>query len=124
MPGLLADHGIPSKPQDLTHHRCCNIRLPTSGGLYAWEFERDGRKVTRREPLLRTPEGSFCRRLHQACRGRGTATRQLNIEAGNIARNPMPFIRSPRPMVTRAWPTSYLKQNDIWRPWNPETRIL
>jgi DNA-binding transcriptional LysR family regulator len=25
--------------------RCCNIRLPTSGGLYAWEFERDGRSV-------------------------------------------------------------------------------
>jgi DNA-binding transcriptional LysR family regulator len=23
----------------------CNIRLPTSGGLYAWEFERDGRSV-------------------------------------------------------------------------------
>jgi DNA-binding transcriptional LysR family regulator len=30
---------------NLTHHRCCNIRLPTSGGLYAWKFERDGRKV-------------------------------------------------------------------------------
>src|SRR3979490_870419 len=41
-PAYLADHGIPGEPQDLTHHRCCNIRLPTSGGLYAWEFERDG----------------------------------------------------------------------------------
>jgi hypothetical protein len=30
----LADHGIPVEPQDLTHHRCCNIRLPTSGGFY------------------------------------------------------------------------------------------
>jgi len=44
-PAYLADHGIPVEPQDLTHHRCCNIRLPTSGGLYAWEFERDGRSV-------------------------------------------------------------------------------
>jgi DNA-binding transcriptional LysR family regulator len=44
-PAYLADHGIPVEPQDLTHHRCCNIRLPTSGGLYAWEFERDGRRV-------------------------------------------------------------------------------
>jgi DNA-binding transcriptional LysR family regulator len=41
----LADHGIPVEPQDLTHHRCCSIRLPTSSGLYAWEFERDGRRV-------------------------------------------------------------------------------
>jgi DNA-binding transcriptional LysR family regulator len=45
-PAYLAEHGIPVEPQDLTHHRCCNIRLPTSGGLYAWEFERDGRSVT------------------------------------------------------------------------------
>src|SRR5260370_6862548 len=44
-PAYLADHGIPVGPQDLTHHRCCNIRLPTSGGLYPWEFERDGRSV-------------------------------------------------------------------------------
>jgi hypothetical protein len=27
----VADHGVPVEPQDLTHHRCCNIRLPTSG---------------------------------------------------------------------------------------------
>jgi DNA-binding transcriptional LysR family regulator len=44
-PAYLADHGIPVEPQDLTHHRCCNVRLPTSGGIYAWEFERDGRSV-------------------------------------------------------------------------------
>jgi len=44
-PAYLAEHGIPVEPQDLTHHRCCNIRLPTSGGLYVWEFERDGRSV-------------------------------------------------------------------------------
>ncbi len=25
-------------PQDLTEHRCINLRLPTRGGLYAWEF--------------------------------------------------------------------------------------
>ena len=44
-PAYLADHGFPVEPQDLTRHRCCNIRLPTSGGLYAWEFERNGRSV-------------------------------------------------------------------------------
>jgi DNA-binding transcriptional LysR family regulator len=44
-PDYLADHDIPVEPRDLTHHRCCNIRLQTSGGLYAWEFERDGRRI-------------------------------------------------------------------------------
>src|SRR5258708_10542436 len=44
-PAYLAAHGVPVEPQDLTHHRCCSIRLQTTGGLYAWEFERDGRCV-------------------------------------------------------------------------------
>src|ERR1700736_2762824 len=33
----------PAKPQDLTAHDCINIRLPTYGGIYAWEFEKRGR---------------------------------------------------------------------------------
>ena len=44
-PAYLARHGTPREPHDLTGHRCCNIRLPTAGGLYAWEFEREGRSV-------------------------------------------------------------------------------
>jgi DNA-binding transcriptional LysR family regulator len=35
----------PETPQDLIAHNCINLRLPTYGGLYAWEFERDGREV-------------------------------------------------------------------------------
>lgn len=35
----------PRTPYELTQHRCINLRLPTLGGLYAWEFERDGRPV-------------------------------------------------------------------------------
>lgn len=42
-PAYFAAHGRPRTPQELTGHRCINIRLPTYGGLYAWEFERDGR---------------------------------------------------------------------------------
>jgi DNA-binding transcriptional LysR family regulator len=33
------------KPQELTGHRCINLRLPTSGGLYAWEFAKAGREL-------------------------------------------------------------------------------
>jgi DNA-binding transcriptional LysR family regulator len=35
----------PVTPQDLTDHNCINMRLPTYGGLFAWEFERDGREL-------------------------------------------------------------------------------
>ena len=35
--------GVPETPEQLATHRCINMRLPTLGGLYAWEFERDGR---------------------------------------------------------------------------------
>jgi len=36
---------LPKKPQDLTEHNCINLRLPTHGGLYAWEFEKGGREL-------------------------------------------------------------------------------
>src|SRR4051795_10974817 len=35
----------PRKPQDLIAHRCINLRLPTHGSLYAWEFERGNREI-------------------------------------------------------------------------------
>jgi DNA-binding transcriptional LysR family regulator len=35
----------PQTPRDLTAHDCINLRLPTYGGLYTWEFEKDGRAV-------------------------------------------------------------------------------
>jgi DNA-binding transcriptional LysR family regulator len=44
-PKYLAKHPSPKVPQDLMAHRCINQRMPTSGGLYVWDFERRGRKV-------------------------------------------------------------------------------
>jgi DNA-binding transcriptional LysR family regulator len=38
----------PKKPQDLTEHNCINLRLPSHGGLYAWEFEKGGRELRAR----------------------------------------------------------------------------
>jgi DNA-binding transcriptional LysR family regulator len=35
----------PKRPQDLISHNCINLRLPTHGGLYAWEFEKAGREL-------------------------------------------------------------------------------
>ena len=35
----------PKTPQDLIGHNCITLRLPTHGGLYAWEFEKGGREL-------------------------------------------------------------------------------
>jgi DNA-binding transcriptional LysR family regulator len=40
-----AKRAPPKTPQDLIDHNCINLYLPTYGGLYAWEFERDGREL-------------------------------------------------------------------------------
>jgi len=44
-PRYFAVHPKPAKPQDLVAHSCINIRLPTYGGIYAWEFEKRGRAL-------------------------------------------------------------------------------
>jgi DNA-binding transcriptional LysR family regulator len=44
-PEYLARYGIPQSPHDLTTHRCFNIRQSSKGGLYVWEFEKDGRAL-------------------------------------------------------------------------------
>ncbi|MDW6005164.1 LysR family transcriptional regulator [Vibrio mangrovi] len=35
----------PTIPHELVEHNCINIRLPTYGGMYVWEFEKDGKEI-------------------------------------------------------------------------------
>lgn len=44
-PAYLDGRAAPIVPQDLTAHACIGLRLPTHGGLYAWEFQKEGREV-------------------------------------------------------------------------------
>jgi len=44
-PAYFEKHGKPKTPHDLTDHACINLRLPTRGGLYSWEFEQNGRPI-------------------------------------------------------------------------------
>ncbi|SAK57563.1 LysR family transcriptional regulator [Caballeronia ptereochthonis] len=41
-PEYFAGRPVPKTPRNLTDHQCINLRLPTHGGLYAWDFEKDG----------------------------------------------------------------------------------
>jgi DNA-binding transcriptional LysR family regulator len=44
-PTYFAARSKPTRPQELIGHNCINLRLLTHGGLYAWEFEKDGRAL-------------------------------------------------------------------------------
>ena len=57
-PSYFARRGVPKSPRDLADHACINMRLPTRGGLYAWEFEKGARKLNVRvegQLVLNTP---------------------------------------------------------------------
>lgn len=44
-PSYFAQNPPPMTPHELTAHNCINMRLATHGGMYAWEFEKDGQKL-------------------------------------------------------------------------------
>lgn len=44
-PGYLANNPMPKHPNDLVSHNCINMRQARAGGLYAWEFEKDGQEL-------------------------------------------------------------------------------
>lgn len=44
-PSYLESRSMPARPQDLTDHECINMRLPTRGGLYAWELKKGDHEI-------------------------------------------------------------------------------
>lgn len=44
-PDYFRRHPRPTNPQELTSHRCINLRMPTHGSLYTWEFSQNGREL-------------------------------------------------------------------------------
>jgi DNA-binding transcriptional LysR family regulator len=44
-PAYFQRHPKPKSPHDLTRHNCITIRLPTHGGIFAWEFEKKGQEL-------------------------------------------------------------------------------
>lgn len=41
-PDYFARYPVPKTPHDLTQHQCINMRMVRSGGIYVWEFDREG----------------------------------------------------------------------------------
>jgi DNA-binding transcriptional LysR family regulator len=44
-PAYFARNSAPATPRELTSHRCINLRFPTHGALYVWDFEKNGEKL-------------------------------------------------------------------------------
>lgn len=44
-PGYFKRHPLPQTPQDLMDHNCINVRLPTYGGIFPWDLEKDGQEI-------------------------------------------------------------------------------
>ena len=84
-PEYFAERPAPRRPQDLTEHNCINIRLPTRGGLYAWEFEKGRRKLNVRvEGQL--VFGTLALMLNAALAGFGVAFLPEDIVRPHLAR--------------------------------------
>lgn len=89
-PSYFADRTLPVSPQDLTDHTCINLRLPTYGGYYAWEFEQDGRRLNVRVDG-QLAFSSSAHILSAALGGAGLACipedlAQSHVEAGTLVR--------------------------------------
>ena len=87
-PAYFANHPTPATPHELTAHNCINLRLTTYGGLYAWEFEKEGQALNVRvqgqlvynssRPMLRAALAGF----GLACVPEDIA--RAHIEAGRL----------------------------------------
>jgi DNA-binding transcriptional LysR family regulator len=71
-PAYFAAHPIPEHPQELVTHTCINMRQTRGGGLYAWEFEREGQELRVRVDGQLTFNTSFAQ-VEAAVAGYGMA---------------------------------------------------
>ncbi|MDR3098957.1 MAG: LysR family transcriptional regulator [Paraburkholderia sp.] len=71
-PEYLKRHPAPKQPKDLLHHNCITLRLPTRGGLYAWELKKGKREIQVRVDGQCTFNGTY-QMLNAALDGAGLA---------------------------------------------------
>jgi DNA-binding transcriptional LysR family regulator len=89
-PPYFAEQKPPRTPHDLAQHNCINLRFPTLGGLYAWEFEKGGRALNVRvEGQLIVNDPALARQA--AIDGLGIAYLpedylQSDVDAGRLTR--------------------------------------
>lgn len=84
-PSYFEKRSEPKTPQDLIGHNCINLRLPTHGGLYAWEFEKGGRELRVRVEGQLVFNGAY-QMLNAALAGFGLAYVPEDLAQPHLAR--------------------------------------
>ena len=89
-PAYFSRHPKPVNPSDLVAHNCITLRMPTHGGLFMWEFEKNGQalKVRIEGQLV---FNTIAMRLESARQGLGLAYMpenvvQADVEEGRLIR--------------------------------------
>lgn len=96
-PEYLTAHPAPAVPNDLTGHQCINLRLPTHGGLYAWDFEKDGRSLSVRVQGQAIFNNTFLM-LQAALDGQGLAYVPLDLAEPHLSTGRL------LPVLKKWWP--------------------
>jgi DNA-binding transcriptional LysR family regulator len=89
-PAYFKRYGKPKTPHDLNGHRCIALRLPTSGGVWSWPFEKDGRELKVR-PGAQLAFNTMTLQLDSALAGLGLGylpedVVKDHLEAGRLVR--------------------------------------
>ena len=89
-PDYFASHPAPQTPRDLSNHACINYRHIKTGGLYAWDFQENGRpfEVRVKGPLIVNNSDVI---LETALAGQGLTMAYddvvaAHVEAGRLVR--------------------------------------
>src|SRR5271155_2547486 len=87
-PSYFEARSEPKTPQELIGHNCINLRLPTHGGLYAWEFGKDGRELKVHVEGQLVFNGTF-QMLNAALAGFGLAYVPEDVAQPHLAKRPL-----------------------------------
>ncbi|WP_415769966.1 LysR family transcriptional regulator [Pseudomonas sp. LB3P38] len=83
-PAYFARYPKPKIPSDLMQHNCITLRMPTYGGLFLWEFEKNGQELkVRVEGQL--VFNNIAMRLEAALQGLGLAYMPEDLVQEHVA---------------------------------------
>ncbi|MFM0502754.1 LysR substrate-binding domain-containing protein [Paraburkholderia caffeinilytica] len=90
-PGYLSKRTAPRQPKDLLQHNCITLRLPTHGGLYAWELKKGKKEVQVRVDGQFTFNGTY-QMLNAAIDDAGLAFVPEDLAAPHIAAGRLKYV--------------------------------